>query len=613
MLCFDNSTLRDFGYPFSQEKMSYLLKKIPKEKVLFLDILFGNSHDSSLLAKELIKFKSIHLPIIRSDDWIPEKQKFYEKSVLKSFEVSEPLESSVATIFNISSSFGITDFDLDEDSLLRFYPLVIKNGKNFLPSLSFLAYLVKYNLDYKVIYEEDKILGINLFKDNKYYSHINLNSDPLFKGRIRLIPNATNENCVGFNQFKEQDLSNLIFIGYTASGVSSPQGVVGYPLRSSIFNHITALNQIERSLQFKQVISFKFMKVISFILLLFLSIIAVRQKKFTATTIFFIIIFFILLHIYLLFELIEINFFPLYFSLIIALVLNLLILFLTQDLKKKRLQKAFSSYLDPHLVQEFETDDIEKVLKGQHVNISIMFIDLRGFTSLSEKINTRKLIEILNCYFEIATECILRNNGTVDKFIGDAVMAFWNSPVPIEDHCSKSVKAAIEIILGFRQFASGKDIEVPLKLGIGLNCGEVVVGNIGSKARFNFTAIGDAVNLTSRIESLTKYYNLELIITDKIFKNISNELKNKFLFLEEVLVVGKENTEKLYFLHEFSDYEKQKWLEIINLVSNHRLLDAIEIINTDFYNHIFAKQIVNHLQVFLRNGLTSYVWQFKEK
>ena len=165
----------------------------------------------------------------------------------------------------------------------------------------------------------------------------------------------------------------------------------------------------------------------------------------------------------------------------------------------------------------------------------MLFSDIRGFTSISEKTTPRELVRILNTYFSSITKKIIENDGVLDKYIGDAIMAFWGAPIPEPKQADKAVKAALEMLEELKkiniQFLASGDPEI--KIGIGIYTGKAIVGNIGSEHRFDYTAIGDTVNIASRIEGLTKEYKTEIIIGE----STKNKLTENF----SVTLLGKTN------------------------------------------------------------------------
>lgn len=171
--------------------------------------------------------------------------------------------------------------------------------------------------------------------------------------------------------------------------------------------------------------------------------------------------------------------------------------------KRKQVTDVFSRYMDPKLVGrvvETEQDNIN--LNGEKRDVSVLFVDIRGFTSMSESMSPEDVVGILNEYLSHVTECIFKHNGMLDKFIGDAAMAIFNAPVDQEDYIYESVATAYDIVNGSVELKKrikekyGKDIN----FGVGVHCGEAVIGNIGCKTRMDYTAIGDTVNTSSRIE-----------------------------------------------------------------------------------------------------------------
>ena len=171
---------------------------------------------------------------------------------------------------------------------------------------------------------------------------------------------------------------------------------------------------------------------------------------------------------------------------------------------KRSIEKAFSKYVAPQVVEEIAKDGTyELKLGGENRDIAVMFVDIRGFTSLSESLSPEKVVDILNGYLELTTRCIFRHGGTLDKFVGDATMAVFNSPFDTEDYIYKAILTAWDIVQGGnkieREFTEryGKNVA----FGVGVNCGPAVVGNIGCDFRMDYTAIGDTVNTAARLEA----------------------------------------------------------------------------------------------------------------
>ena len=174
-------------------------------------------------------------------------------------------------------------------------------------------------------------------------------------------------------------------------------------------------------------------------------------------------------------------------------------------IEKRRVTNTFKRYVAPQIVNEVLQEDKKDSLEtgGRIVDIAVLFVDVRGFTSMSEKMSPDQVVEILNQYLALIADCIMRNEGTLDKFIGDAAMAFWGAPRPQEDYVMKAVRAAEDMRRGSDQLSRQlmKRFGRTVSFGIGIHVGEAVVGNIGSPQRMDYTAIGDTVNTASRLES----------------------------------------------------------------------------------------------------------------
>lgn len=181
--------------------------------------------------------------------------------------------------------------------------------------------------------------------------------------------------------------------------------------------------------------------------------------------------------------------------------------YMTEGRRRRAIKRAFGQYLSPDVVSEIAKDPDNVRMGGEERMITVYFSDIANFTSISEKMKPTELVERLCGYLTSSTGIITRRQGTLDKYIGDAVMAFWGAPLATPDHAAKAVLAAMEV-----QAALGEKAEFATRIGI--NTGPAVVGNIGSDLRFNYTAIGDTVNLASRLEGLNKKFGTRVIFSE---------------------------------------------------------------------------------------------------
>ncbi|MEK6759743.1 MAG: adenylate/guanylate cyclase domain-containing protein [Deltaproteobacteria bacterium] len=216
--------------------------------------------------------------------------------------------------------------------------------------------------------------------------------------------------------------------------------------------------------------------------------------------------------------------------------------------KSRYLKKAFSTYVSSQLVTELLRNPGSLKLGGEKREVTLLFSDIRGFTTLSEKLPPQELVRLLNEYLNPMTAIVLNEEGMLDKYIGDAIMAVFNAPVPIDDHPGKACNTALKMMAKLAELNSvWKERGYPvLDIGIGINTGEAVVGNMGAELRFDYTAIGDTVNLASRLEGLNKLYGTNIIVSENTYELI----KGQFLFreLDLVKVKGKQRPIVMYEL-----------------------------------------------------------------
>ena len=215
---------------------------------------------------------------------------------------------------------------------------------------------------------------------------------------------------------------------------------------------------------------------------------------------------------------------------------------------KQQIKKQFQSYLSKALVEKLQKNPELLKLGGDSRELSIMFTDVRGFTSISEHYgdNVQGLNQIMNRYMTAMTAKILENEGTLDKYIGDAQMAFWNAPLDDKQHAKNAVKTALSMLGDLDEFNRSIAAEgvPPFGMGLGINTGMVVVGNMGSDQRFDYTCLGDAVNLASRLEGQSKPYGVKLVIGPKTAEYVADEYF--VIELDTIAVKGKKQGVNIY-------------------------------------------------------------------
>jgi adenylate cyclase len=220
--------------------------------------------------------------------------------------------------------------------------------------------------------------------------------------------------------------------------------------------------------------------------------------------------------------------------------------YIAEQAHSAQLRATFGRYVSPQILTHILANPDKVQLGGERRELTILFSDIRGFTSISEAAEPEEVVEMLNEYLTEMVEILLRHGGTLDKFIGDAVMGFWNAPVADDDHARHGVACAVEMIEATTRIRERweKIGKASIRIGIGLNTGDAVAGNIGAEQVFSYTVIGDAVNLASRLESKNKDYSTEIIISEFTLARIGDEFET--VYLDEVKVKGKDKAVKIY-------------------------------------------------------------------
>jgi adenylate cyclase len=268
--------------------------------------------------------------------------------------------------------------------------------------------------------------------------------------------------------------------------------------------------------------------------------------------------------------------------------------YLRTEARQREIRSAFSRYMSPHYVEELAAHPEKLVLGGETRMMTIMFCDIRGFTTRAEGMDAKTLTHFMNSFLSPMTEIITEDKGTIDKYIGDCVMAFWNAPLDDPDHAKNAVRAAqamrrklVELnhIWEEEAQAAAKPFR-PVQMGIGINTGECCVGNFGSQQHFDYSLLGDPVNLASRLEGLGKVYGIDLVIGEETAARLDDPA---LIEVDLVAVKGKTQAGHVYTLPpetieegEFVDrhrallraYRHQDWASALRLLEDGRLLAA---------------------------------------
>ena len=199
--------------------------------------------------------------------------------------------------------------------------------------------------------------------------------------------------------------------------------------------------------------------------------------------------------------------------------------YMTEEREKRQIRDAFSHYLHPEVARMVSQNPKLLQLGGEKRELSVMFTDIRGFTSVSEGLAPEALVEFLNEYLSAMTDIVFTHNGLLDKYIGDAVMALWGAPLSDAEHARKACRTGLDMMAALHKLRASWDKRglPPIDIGVGINTGDMVVGNMGSNRRFDYTVMGDNVNLASRLEGLNKMYGTHILLSESTLAQLGDE------------------------------------------------------------------------------------------
>ena len=262
-----------------------------------------------------------------------------------------------------------------------------------------------------------------------------------------------------------------------------------------------------------------------------------------------------------------------------------------EERERRQVRGAFSRYMSPDLVAQLADDPSRLTLGGEMREMSVLFADIRGFTTISEQFDAEGLTKFINRYLTPMTNVILERKGTIDKYMGDCIMAFWNAPLDDEDHAVNGVRSALAMFAESdkmntelkREAEEQNKTYIPLRIGAGVNTGIICVGNMGSDMRFDYSVLGDDVNLGARLEGQSKTYGVDIVIGENTYKYVNNfavlqldriQVKGKTVPVDIYCVLGDETAnanaefEKLREQHDhmINAYKDQNWKALDELI-----------------------------------------------
>ncbi len=571
IVAIDEKSVNEIGrWPWSRSTMSKLVDKFYQYdvKTAVFDIVFSepeSAKSDSALGKSIKESNNVVLGFFFRKDGTaeedPESAKLHKKSKIglvkhldgndnKKINEFPSVEYNIPLIASNTRDFGFFNVIPDDDGIYRHAPLVVSYKDTFYPSLNLKGVSKHSGKQILLTLADFGVSTVNL-------NEISIPVDE--KGRILLnyygesgtFPIYSAVDVLNGVISKENLENKIVFVGATELGIADIRATPFDPVSPGVEIQATAASNI---LDGNFLIKDGFTQAIDIALIFLLTLVFCLILFKTNRTLLGLLVLLVFLAVHF-----GSNFFlftkaQLMLSILFPAIPMLLTYILYEayrnifiEKQSKFLKGAFSSYVSPDVVNEIIKNPDKLQLGGDRRKITLLFSDIRGFTTLSEKTNPEKLVTLLNEYLSPMTEIVMNNKGTLDKFIGDAVMAIYGAPVKQEQQALLACTSAVEMMGKLEQInKEWSENNLPnIDIGIGINTGEAVVGNMGADIRFDYTAIGDTVNLAARLEGQTKYYGTNIIISESTKQDleqnpgVSTQFPYRLRELDLIKVKGK--------------------------------------------------------------------------
>jgi len=635
----DEKSLDKIGqWPWGRDKVALLLEKLTSAGVgaIGMDILFAEKDKSSPhyvlkdynITNQYIKDndKIFATTIANTPTIIAYQFQIDGEEYLKQGNINIPAivieknkqddEEYVLTangvILNIPSiqdnaySSGFFNNIPDESGMIRSVPLIIKYKDQMYPSLDLELIRASLGINKIVInYIANGIESISIgdfFIPTDRYGRLIVN----FRGGTKTFKYISAVDILNDN-FKNNELSGKIaLIGTTAAGLKDLRAIPFDNIYPGVEVHANVIDNILHEDFLTQPLFVDNINLILIFLLTILTVLLVTYSPFWVNPLVMIVLSSLTIYyVYImLFEYkIVIDLFLPLFAIFIATIIATFMDYMFEVKQERLIKQKFATKVSEDVMKSLLLDIDSNAFKSMQREVTVFFSDVRSFTNISEAATDAKnLIEFLNTYMDPMTDIIIDHKGTIDKYIGDAIMAYWNAPTKIKNHETLAVDCALEQlhyltklnkqIKKNKKFNSivemmAKNNKEPLDIGIGINTGVSIIGEMGSSKRSDYTVIGDPINLGARLESLCKYYDSKLNISDFTKKNLED--KYIFRFLDKVRVKGKHEAVNIWQIHDYKKLTNDNYLFDI---SYNKVIEEISLYNKaiDLYQQELFKE-----------------------
>tara|TARA_R110000822_G_scaffold3972_17_gene17016 strand:- start:1085 stop:2899 length:1815 start_codon:yes stop_codon:yes gene_type:complete len=543
----DEASIQEYGqWPWPRKDLAYALNHIPPNNLVGLTLIFSEEDrfNTDLVLSDTLQYYPSILATAPTNQIQTERELHVGTATLgripaQEYTIDYPgILLPIEILANSATGYGAISSAADIDGITRRLPIVVSSNNKLYPSFALEVIRVAVgDISYQLKTNESGIQWARVPKFNPV--------DTTFDGTVY---------NTYWNKFKRVSLKDIrsetisegsiLIVGPTFEGTNIISTPVG-----GMYPHDVQANLIKTIIDgttIKRPDEYIFFELIGTLLIGLVILILLSRASIIISGILF-IGFEVGTSYY------AINAFNTNFILIDSIIPSLTFLlvfahgafaqFYTQFKLRQQIQKQFGTYLSPDMVKMLQEDPSLLKLGGERKEMTFMFMDICGFTPISEhyknKDDPEGLVDLINKFLDMQTKIILNNGGTIDKYMGDCIMSFWNAPLDCTNHAELAVKSAEEILIATKVLNEElKPLKLPpIKVGIGINTGDCIVGNMGSELRFDYSVIGDAVNLGARLESQTRNYDgVDVLLGEETYRQCP---ERSFTEVDRITVKGK--------------------------------------------------------------------------
>lgn len=526
----DDKDIKSIGtFPWDRDVYVPLLKKLDGAKAVVFDISFASdskdkSHDKAF-ADELKNHKNVVIPVVSDTDSALSSVVKYDK---EDYPIAHSLNMAIPEIAGVTIPGHINRIQ-DSDTGIRqtWTAIRTEDGKTVYPSLAVQAVKLAGGDVSPYMNTPHKLISIK------------------YDGESKDFLNMSFSNAISDKVKPETFKNRIVLIGMTAASDDQGKTPVDSQMKL-VFAHANIISQMLKGEHVSKVPDWVGNLLLPLLVFLLTSLFTWRLRAIGSVIYAVVLLAVLIAGQYFVYSSTDtyLSVVPGVAALLLSFLDNIALKTYYETKQKNYITKQFGRYISPELVKEIARSDQELQLGGINKELSILFLDIRGFTTLSEKLKPEEVVDFLNTMFNMITEKALQNHGTIDKFIGDAAMILYNAPLDVPNHPYYAVKTAYDIQQGMIQVREQIMAKhgVTVSCGIGINTGDVVVGNIGSYLRVDYTAIGDNVNTAARIESQTTAN--QILVSEVTYELVKDYFELNFV--AEKMMKGKTVAIKLY-------------------------------------------------------------------